>query len=84
MSESKKDTRGRISNPHRVVFEGVTSLHALIMTAPRLWLRVASYILKKKTCLSVPLRRLLLIVLRQFQNVGGWLVVQEGPPDVER
>lgn len=53
------------------------------MTAPRLWLRVASYILKKKTCLSVPLRRLLLIVLRQFQNVGGWLVVQEGPPDVE-
>lgn len=47
MSESKKDTRGRISNPHRVVFEGVTSLHTLIMTAPRLWLRVASYILKK-------------------------------------
>ena len=43
----KFSTWGRIWNHHRVLFEGVTSLHPLITTTPRLWLRVASDILRK-------------------------------------
>lgn len=48
MSESKKKRQAGFKTLTVSFFEGVTSLHPLIMTAPRLWLRVASYILKKK------------------------------------